>query len=528
MRHRALSLFTLALTVVLSPQPIAAQSSNLGKIDFPNSGAAEAQESFIRGVLFLHSFEYDDAGEAFREAQRTDPDFAMAYWGEAMSYNHPVWRQQDRESAVAVLERLGPSPEARDAKARTQREKDYLAALEVLYGEGDKQGRDDAFAQAMRRLHQKYPKDPEAAVFYALSLLGTAHEGRDVPTYIRAAAVAEEVFRENPQHPGAAHYMIHSYDDPVHAPLGLRAARAYSKIAPAASHAQHMTSHIFMAMGMWEDVVAANEIAWEVADERVKQKQLSVDARNFHALAWLEYGYLQGGRHSDALRTVEVMRDDVAQSGSRRARSYLAAMRATYVVNARDWEGEAVAIEVDVSDLNPATAAGDHFATAVAALGRGDRAPAEAISEDMRVKREAAIERGSTHPPDLRAAEVMEMALQSMLYFESGEVDRAVSLMREATSVEDAIPFVFGPPDIVKPSHELLGEMLLELDRPHEALEEFEAALARAPRRVDSLLGFAAAAERMGDRVTAEEAYAEVRQIWYRADPDIATRLGTR
>ena len=202
----------------------------LGVLDFPNSGAAEAQEAFVRGVMLLHSFEFDDARTAFLEAQTLDPGFAMAIWGEAMTLNHPLWAQQDREGALQVLAKLPP----RGAMQITEREARYLDAVNTLYGEGSKSARDLAYRAAMRDIYENYPEDLDAAAFYALSILGSVYE-RDFRTYMLAAAILEEVFAQQPKHPGAAHYLIHSYDDQIHSPLGLRAAREYNKIAPAAS-----------------------------------------------------------------------------------------------------------------------------------------------------------------------------------------------------------------------------------------------------------------------------------------------------
>jgi len=219
-------------------QPLA--NVDLGEISFPNSGAAEAQNSFIKGVLLLHSFEYGTSRQAFQEARRIDPNFAMAYWGEAMAWNYSIWGEQDRKAALGVLDLLGTTPEARRAKAPTDRERSYLSAVEMLYGEGDKAKRDSAYSGAMADLVRRFPDDMEARSFYALSLLGLTDTVRNTENYIKAAAVAEEVFAKNPRHPGALHYLIHAYDDPVHAPLGLRAARVYGSVARSASHAQHM------------------------------------------------------------------------------------------------------------------------------------------------------------------------------------------------------------------------------------------------------------------------------------------------
>ena len=188
---------------------VCAQAPELGETEFPNSGAADAQESFLRGLLLLHSFEYEDAREAFGEARRTDPDFVMAYWGEAMSHNHPIWFTQNTKAARGVLEALAPTREERLAKAPTARERNYLHAVDVLFfADEDKQGRDLAYQEVMQELHAAYPDDLDAASFYALSILGSSHGGRDYGLHMKAAAVAEEVFASNPRHPGAAHHPI--------------------------------------------------------------------------------------------------------------------------------------------------------------------------------------------------------------------------------------------------------------------------------------------------------------------------------
>src|SRR5213594_190943 len=318
-----------ALACFLAGASLSAQTPGLGTITFPNSGAATAQAPFIRGVVLLHSFEYQDAAQAFREAQRIDRGFALAYWGEALTYTHPVWNEQDRNAARAALQRLGPTPAARRAKAPTPRERAYLAAVETLYGDGSKAERDSAYSLAMERVMTRFPADSEAKVFYALSLLGLNQGVRDTTTYLRAAAIVEQVFRENPNHPGAAHLLIHCYDDPVHAPLGLPAARAYSKIAPDAAHAQHMTTHIFVALGMWDGVVSQNEIA--------SGRDRSAWTPN-HYTHWLGYGLLEQGRYREALRLLTLMHKNMDWSRPRQ-RAALALMRADYVVNTERWDG---------------------------------------------------------------------------------------------------------------------------------------------------------------------------------------------
>jgi len=274
-----------------------------GDVSFANSGAPAAQADFLSGLALLHDFEYDRAAEAFRRAAAADPGFAMAYWGEAMTYNHPVWMEQDLTAGRAALAKLGSTPEARAGKATTQRERDYLAAVEILYGDGTKEARDFRYADAMAALHGKYPDDVDATALYALSLLGTSHEGRDFAIYMKSAALLEEVYPTHMRHPGVLHYMIHSYDDPIHAPLGLRAARRYAVVAPDAPHALHMTSHIFIALGMWDEVIAANQSAWRVGNAQRASRGRPPTACG-HGITWLMYGYLQERRDADAATTL--------------------------------------------------------------------------------------------------------------------------------------------------------------------------------------------------------------------------------
>lgn len=511
----------------------ASPGQELGHLEFPNSGAAAAQPHFLKGMLLLHSFEYSDARDAFQEAEADDPDFAMAYWGEAMTYNHPIWQEVDLESARAALRKLGATPEDRQAKAGTEREKAYLATIEVLYGEGDKNARDFAYADAMKRLYEVYPEDLEAASFYALSLLGTCHQGRDFAVYMKAAGVLEEVFDKNPQHPGAIHYLIHSYDDPIHAPLGLRPARVYAKTAPAAAHAQHMPSHIFVALGMWDDVVSSNEVSWKVSDDRVKSRNLSVDERGFHALYWLQYGYLQQGRWKDALETLKIMEEDTKKSGSSRTRTHLARMRSSYVVEAESLSIPALPIQVDLSGLGVSSAGAYLFSSGYAAVRMGDLDAARRTLASMKDRREGSMKNeGNSHSGmssysggashDMNVAEIMEMELQGLILSAESKTDEAWKVVRKATEIEDALTFDFGPPEVVKPSHELLGELYLKQGKKDAAEKEFQQALQRYPRRIHSLLGVA----QSGGGGKSESALRELEEILKQADANALESLG--
>jgi tetratricopeptide (TPR) repeat protein len=557
------TLASLALVALLAVTGLDARAqSDLGKIDFPTSGAAAAQPAFLRGVLLMHSFEYDDAKEAFQEAQKTDPNFAMAYWGEAMTYNHAVWQQTAPDLARTALARLAPTAEGRLAKAPSAKEKDWLASLESLYGPGEKLARDLAYAEHMRRMHERYPADDEVTAFYALALLGTSHGGRDFSIYMKAAALVEQVYAKNPQHPGAAHYLIHSYDDPVHAPLGLRFADAYSKIAPAASHALHMPSHIYFALGMWDEASAINERSMKAADARRADKKLDVDARGFHAMLWLVYGYAQQGRFDDSRAVLAQMEADAKTSGSVRTRSHLALARAAWLIESRKW-GEAKT-PVVAKDLGVDAAIADLFAIGMASIRSGNRmaggnalqqmaelmgdptsagpsatapatvgraVPGKPVVGSTKAGISPVVEPHAAHAGqpqtglpsaggsgDKRAAQVMAQQLEAVLLFSEGRREEALVLARQAAVVEDGMSFEFGPPVPVKPAHELVGEMLMDLRRPREAIPAFETSLKRNPRRALSLLGLGRASMAVKDTARAMGAYGELRKVWKNAD----------
>ncbi len=526
---RALLLLCLATATTAS-----AADSDLGKIHFPTSGSPEAQQHFLRGALLLHSFEYDDAREAFRAAREIEPGFAMAAWGEAMTFNHPLWLRQNLDEARAALERLAPTPEERRAKAPTEREQSYLGAVEILYGEGDKLARDLAYAEAMAAVSSRFPDDLDAAAFHALALLGTCHEGRDTATYMRAAAVVEEVFARNPEHPGAAHYLIHSYDDPVHAPLGLRSARLYAEIAPAAVHALHMPSHVFLALGLWDETASSNEDSWQASLDRRERKDLGVDAKSFHALLWLEYAYLQQGRYRDARKLLTIMEEDARATGSERTRSHLAYMRAHYLIETRRWEEEIEAPDLAGLDLRPAAMV--LFADGLAALHRGELELAGEKLSALRARRHDVLaeatedhcSQGYTRSGSKRTIEAMtmELELEDLFALARGETDSGLEKLQEAASLEEDAAFGFGPPVPPKPAREILGEALLELGRHAEAREALEAALARAPRRVRSLDALRRAAGEAGDAALAARTLETLQRIAHRADTEVATAIG--
>lgn len=482
MKHYLTSLFFLYL--LTTSITVSAQNGTLGVIDFLNSGDSEAQADFIKGVKLLHNFEYEDAARAFRKAQKEDPSFVLAYWGEAKTYNHAIWMQQDREAAMNVLNQLGSSVEERQLKAPTQREKDYLMSLEVLYGNTSesagktKEERDFFYLDYMEELHAKYPNDHEITTFYGLAILGSAHEGRDFAIYMRAAAVIFDVWNANQEHPGATHYLIHSFDDPIHAPLGLPMARAYSKIAPAAAHAQHMTSHIFLALGMWEDVVSANIVARNVQTSRQKELDEKTSVCG-HYTWWLEYGYLQEGNVGEAEKILQVCKERVeGESPSNGENWHYGIMRAHFIIDSEQWV-LADSWKIDMDTLNWGGI--DYFFTnALSAIRLNDLDKAnENLDLLLTYKRISTLKDETEHKSN---------QIKALLLIEAGKTEAGVELLKKAVEYEFLLPIEFGPPEIVKPSSELLGEVYVELGMMEEAKAAFEAQLLRTPKRRVSMV----------------------------------------
>jgi tetratricopeptide (TPR) repeat protein len=500
------------LPVICSP--VLAQQ-DFGEVSFANSGPKAAQADFLRGLALLHNFEYEDAADSFRSAQKLAPDFAMAYWGEAMTQSHPVWHEEDVAAAREVLKHLAPTMEARLAKAPTEREKLYLRSVEALFGDGTKEERDRRFESALADLHHKFPDDVDGSAFYALAILGTAEKGRDFATYMRAAAVLEEVFPQHPRHPGVVHYLIHCYDDSVHAPLGLRAARIYSKIAPEADHAQHMTSHIFLALGMWDEEISANETAMGVVN-RYRQKMGKPPSFCGHYNEWLQYGYLQQGRVEDARRIMNGCRKQAEEAAAALADpnnprhkqmsdsmmngmspammlvSSYTGMRTHFLVTTRLWNDESANWKMPAGDF-PFPELDFAYADTLIAIGRGDNGAARnafSRAQGIAPRLTAWLNQVKMDMPGMTGTVTITVdQLHAALTAAEGKSEDAVKEMQHVSAQEDTLPLEFGPPNIEKPTDEMLGELLLQLKRPVEAREAFQAALARNPGRKLSVEG---------------------------------------
>lgn len=541
-------LFALSWTALATPVDASRQPhvvAGLGSIDFPTSTRSQAaQAAFDRGTLLLHLFEYANAAAAFREAQRLDPGYAMAYWGEAMSYNHGIWNQLDETAGRAALARLAATPADRAAKAPTARERAYLAAVEILYsGKGSKVQRDADYSAAMQKLAVDFPQDNNAQLFHALALMGLSEGVRDIPVYLRAAAIAERSYRVNPDNPGAAHYWIHGMDEPVHAAGALEAARALSKIAPDAGHAQHMTSHIFIALGMWDDLVTANENAMRVvlAQQRAQGKPAVACG---HYQYWLAYGYYQQGRRHAGDQATQACVDSAASalawhaaqaktdaSSSEHAHgadmaatavrmhAMLVDQRATSVIESEDWNGPAAHMAIDTSDLG-AKAAWNQFVDGYIAVKRGDLASAHAALAGLASTRREAL----PDPTFLQQAgylAVLEDDLRGLVEISDGNTADGLRSIRQAADRYDAMAADFGPPVPIKPPHELLGEQLLAQGQAAAAAREFTVALQRAPGRALSLLGLARAQAASGKAEEARASYRKLLDNFHAADADL-------
>lgn len=482
-----------------NPQP----ADQLGEVRFEVSGSPKAQQAFEKGLLLLHSFEYRDAREAFQEAMELDPQMPMAYWGVAMTHNHPLWSEQDYEEAVLVLEGLDQFDYKNNC---SQLEQDLIAGVKILYQpKTEKPDRDQAYAAHMAGLHQKYPNDQEVAAFYALSLLATAVSERDVSVFEQGARIAQGVLAENPNHPGALHYLIHSYDDPSHASLALDAARSYSVVAPDASHALHMPSHIFVAMGMWDDVIASNIDSYQASLNRMEAKGLDNNARGYHAFHWLQYGYLQTQQNKKAEEMTWQMKQYSEETPSVRGRVHMVFLKGTYLTETGLWDHPIADIEVDLTDMNITVQSQYHTLEGMkayhskdaAALGsiikfkQGELQRGKFLATNGPAKLCSGVSRSDVTNGDLAEVEVRIKQLQALQADLAGDFEAADKLFLKAIALEEALSYSYGPPIIQKPSHELYADWLLGQERTQEANTHYQKALERGPKRRVPTLGLA-------------------------------------
>src|SRR5437899_6285044 len=501
-----------AQTTRAPERPIA----GLGHAHMDITCAPEASGDFDRSLALLHNFWYVRALTAFTEVARRDPDCAMAYWGAAMTYNHPFWDAPTKaeEAAAWALVQKGLG-----ANRTSPRGVAYLAAVAALYKDGGpppKLARDQAYAEAMATAYKSHPDD-ETKLFYGLAVLGTVKEGtKGFERQGLAARLFEEVYEKNAQHPGVLHYLIHVYDDPAHAADGLKAARAYAKAAPAVPHAQHMPSHIFTRLGYWTESATTNENAWRTSEADVKHAGESGAYRDFHALNYLQYAYLQLGRFRDARRVTGIIEaqyqalpnkktaPDTPDLQARHVRGrtiYALPDRVVYgyfdmltrlIVESGDWS--AVETSPLVAPSRHIRAMKLHLEVIAAARRRDPTAARPAADQLERLAGES-----GQHPLAQTIITLQAKEARGLAAHAAGDQSGVVELMNAAIAIEDGIDALSQPPYPIVPAHELYGTILMEMNRPAEASKHFLETLKRTPGRPMAIYGLGRAAEALGD-----------------------------
>jgi len=514
-------------------------AEKFGQVNFTVSCTPQAQKQFNRAVAWLHSFEYEEAEKTFNEVTATDPRCGMAYWGVAMSKYHTIWTPP----SVAELQQGWSAIEkAKATGARTPRERDYIAALEVFYRDADKldhRTRSFAYSDAMQQLSRRYPGDDEASVFYALTLIATGmmENNQDYARQKEAARILNRVLAREPQHPGVTHYLIHSYDYPALAQLALPAARSYAKIAPASAHARHMPSHIFVRLGLWQEAIRSNLDAESAAKAFAVRNHMSGSwDERLHAMDYLAYAYLQSGQDKQALRVLNEMNQiPKVEPETFKVAYAAAAIPARYALERRQWS-EAARLALPESEAGNAggptmggywktfpwqrfrwAVAHLHFARAVGAARSGDVSGARNEIEKLSALRQELVAVKGDYDWS-RQVEIERMIASAWLAHAEGKREESLRVMRAAADLDYATEKHPVTPGAILPAREQLGELLLELNQPTAALPEFESSLRITPNRFNGLYGAARAARLANDQKTAKTYYAQLVEVTRQAD----------
>jgi tetratricopeptide (TPR) repeat protein len=523
------------ITVFLLVQVVAAQhadhrhepSEKLGHVSFTISCAPQAQKQFNRAVAWLHSFEYEEAEKAFTEVAATDARCGMAYWGVAMTSYHPLWAAPTPDELKRGWNAI---EKAKATGARTQRERDYIAALGLFYRDSDKldhRTRTFAYHDAMKRLYENNPTDQEAAVFYSLTLIATGQMSHD-KTYARekeAARILNRVLARQPQHPGVAHYLIHSYDYPSLAQLALPAARSYAKIAPASAHAQHMPSHIFIRLGLWEEAIRSNLDAEASAKAfAVRNKMAGVWDEQLHAMDYLAYAYLQSAQDKQALAVLDELKNIKSVEPQTFKVAYaFAAIPARYVLERKQWdEATKLTLPQNTTAMFPWekfrwAESHIHFARAIGFARTGDVASARQELDQLSALRDALVV-GKGEYDWAKQVDIERQIAAAWLAYAEQKHDESLKLMRAAADLDDATDKHPVTPGAILPAREQLGELLLELKQPSAALQEFETSLRSAPERFNGVYGAARAASLAADQKKARGYYEKLIALTQQAD----------
>lgn len=503
--HRLLIFTKTLISLSLLNSALGAEHEAIGSFDFPTSGSGAAQAHFERGVGYLHSFGFSQAQREFKLAQENQPDFAMAYWGETFTYNHPFIGEWDAQSPQEALKRLGATSQERLAKAPTEREKGFLRAAEAYaFTPGTVGNRRTAWMNAMQALYSEFPDDDEVAAFTAVSMLAGATVAGDMRERInmRAGAIAMELFKKNENHPGAAHYVIHAFDDPVHAPIALEAATKYADIAPAVAHARHMPTHIFIQHGMWDEVARWNVSAFDAGAALWQPGERPNDQN--HAADWGQYGDLQMGKADRSLwwiqRAEKVLRDNPNDT---RSQNTLRTMQARHTIETQQWQRATIDESLTADEL---------LAAGMSAVALGELATAQRAADALHALSEA-------RPKDsnLQVMYHQVAGLAGLAAARSGGIDvqqqkAAVNHFNRALELTKAQRLPNGAASPLKPAHELIGEAMLANGQAEWAAELFEESLLRMPNRLLSLLGAARAQSELGNADRAAQHYLSLTQ----------------
>jgi hypothetical protein len=444
--------------------------AQLGTVHFPVSCTPDAQKTFEKGVALLHSFWYEEAEKTFLDVQKQDPKCAMAYWGDAMSQWHQLWNHPES----ATIKRASVELKKADmANAKTERERDYIQALKAFYSNSKKADHDTralAYSAAMEKVYKKYPDDHEAAAFYALSLLASEPDGDTTfANRKQAGVILEKLFADEPNHPGIAHYLIHTYDKPQLAQLGLPAARRYAQIAPAAPHALHMPSHIFARLGLWQDDINSN-LASIAATRKATEMNMGGEGHQFHAMDYLVYAYLQSGREADAFKVIEEVKamppmKDMYGTGYDPRIYALVTFPARYALELHHWT-EAAALTY-VPDTDGGDAAITYWARAIGAARSGNVVQARADIEHI-----DAIYKNLLDKKEKNYAEAVDQDRKEAVAWLDHAEDRndaAIAAWRAIAEKEEASG---DESDGGTPAREMIADMLLEMKRPGQAMTE--------------------------------------------------------
>ncbi|HNP17465.1 MAG TPA: hypothetical protein PKL31_03435 [Fulvivirga sp.] len=476
------------------------ETAHLGVINYKYTISEAAKSDFEKGLLLLHSFEYDDAKEAFIAAEKEDSTEIMAYWGEAMANYKALWGLQDVPAGREVMAKIGATKEERLGKITDELERGFWEGIEILYGDGELKDRNSKYADHMKTLYDKYPHDQEIAAFYALGLMWADYDNQD--NLNKSAEVVAGIIKENPTHPGALHYMIHANDDPEYAKVAINAANKYAKVAPDATHALHMPSHIYVALGMWNEAVSSNEASYAASLKRMEQKGLSGKARGYHSMAWLHYGYLQQGRYDKA---EELLREMISYNlDSTASLSYTLTMQNEQRIESGKWIEGIEPVDVNYNNLGLSDKSAKHFFNSLMAFDKGDvqgiKTEISTLKDHAAAAELIVTEDGITlcssgptrYAPSktgiIRTNVVINQmeALKAML--ENNDLLVEEHLLK-AIKLEDESGYDSGPPFIAYPSYEQYGDWLLTKNRLEEALTQFNNSLIKRTNRAKALKG---------------------------------------